>query len=240
MSEYSKLITLIDLLAIAIFTGYAGIFLLPMSVIAAVAFLLLTCLPLYAIGMDVFAKKQIIKAPVEDFVMNLFVIIIPICQLGKTPELATFIYAIVTVGAIDLCANILNFISPRKEYLTYKNASIHKTAGILTVTEWILIVALCAFTMWTFWSEKWWLIPVTTIALAALLFFISHDGKNPGNSAPLGGIILDIFLLACCTIAYCDEPDYSVITLLFTATVAIDFIRCILRKTCTISSLDQI
>ena len=154
MSEYSKLITLIELLSIAVFTCYVGVFLWPMSVIAAVIFFLLTCLPLYAIGTAVFAKKQIIKAPVEDFVMNLFVIIVSISQFSKTPELATLTYAIITMAAMDLCANILNFISPQKEFLTYKNASIHKTAGVLAVTEWILIVALGAITMWTFRGEK--------------------------------------------------------------------------------------
>lgn len=240
MSEYPKLITLIELLSIAIFTCYAGVFLWPMSAIAAVIFFLLTCLPLYAIGMAVFAKKQIIKAPFEDFVINLFVIVISISMLGKAPELATLTYAVVTVAAIDFCANILNFISPQKEYLTYKNATIRKTAGVLAITEWILIVALGAITMWTFRGEKWWIIPVITIGLAALLFFISKDRKNPGNNAPLGGIILDLSLLAGCAIILCDEPDYYAITLGFTAIVAIDFIRCIMRKTCTISSLDEI
>lgn len=240
MSEYPKLITLIELLTIAIFTCYAGIFLWPISTIAAVIFFLLACLPLYAIGVAVFAKKQLIKAPFEDFVINLFVIVVSISTLGKSPELATLTYAVVTVAAIDLCANILNFVSPQKEYLTYKNATIRKTAGVLAITEWILIVVLGAITIWTFWGEKWWIIPVIAIGLAALLFFISKDRKNPGNNAPIGGIILDLSGLICCAILFCEEPDHRAVILCLTAAVAIDFIRCIMRKTCTISSLDEI
>lgn len=240
MSEFPRIITLIELLSVTAFTCYAGVFLLPISVIAAVIFFLLACLPLYAILHDIFAQKPLIKAPMEDFVSNLIIIFATISTLSDAPELAVITYSAITLAAIDICVNILNFVSPKKEFLTYKNATIHKISGILAVSEWILMAAFCVIVAWTFRSETWWIPAIALIALTLIGYISTLKRNNPGSSAPIGGILLDLTVLVYCPILYIEEPAHRAIILFFTLITAVDFIRCIMRKTCTISNIDQL
>lgn len=240
MSDLSKIITLVELLAVAAFTCYVGTMLWPLSVIAAIIFFLLTCLPAYAIICALFTDKQLIKAPMEELVPNLIVIFVAISQLSKAPEIAALTYSAVTLAAIDLCSNILNLVSPQKEFLTYKNATIRKTAGVLAVTEWILMAALCIIVGLLFWGETWWITPIAVVVLALLGYLCALKRNNPSSSAPIGGIILDLTVLAFLTIVYLeDTSDNRAITLCLLLTVAVDLTRCLLRKTCTITSLNE-
>ncbi|MDE6146415.1 MAG: hypothetical protein K2F96_09065 [Muribaculaceae bacterium] len=240
MPELSRTITLIELLAITAFSCYIGVDFLPLSAVASGLFFLLACMPLYAIILDVFANKQIIKGPMEDFVQNSIVLLVAIGNLSKTPELAVLCYSAATLAAIDMCVNILNFVSPQKEFLTYKNATIHKTAGVLAIAEWVLMATVCILVVWTFWGQSWWITGVFTAAFALLIYIFTAKRNNPGNSAPIGGIILDLFGLALGIFVYFHDADYHAIILCALLIICIDLSRSVMRKTCTISSLEQL
>ncbi len=215
MKKISSFLAYLEMLLMAAMFGAAAVVAWPQTVAVGVLFVLLAVATL---GFTFFGKskyRQVYMPPLgSETSIIMAIIFATFLKDADTPGFLALNIAIISLAVVDFIGQFL-LDAPRKN----RSPKLKKPRQILTVLEWVILVAAFIIFAIQMWPPKWW-----------WLFIVVGIAMISKNGTPLCDMLTDIILLTLCIISLLFPDSYLWAFALATVYFLIDLTQSILLR----------